>query len=419
MIINYDLSISEELTKISKKIPIVLYGAEEKGREIYHYLSNAGFANIFICDGNPRKWGKLFNKQKKINSLVWLFDYVQKNDVFICACVEQPEDVYMTILEMAKTKTSVVRCVSYWGMMRAIYINKEFLFADNTHIIESFEYENQLEILEMYKQYVGLYSSLFNIEDDCIWLILPGKTGSSSILEAINKTEKKCIQIHSLELPQIETLPPILEKTWSEFVRKRITRPIKIICAVREPLSRDFSAFFQPCTHNVDRLRIAGFTEPNLQLTYNWYMDAILRGNKYIREYLGKCIFPNWVEEFDWLDDQLKDKLGIDVFEHEFDKEKGYEIIIKDNIELFLYKSEKINSILDEMGRFIGIENFSLCDENVSRKKKYGMAYDLFRDKVVLSVDYVNHYYANNAKMNHFYSDEEKNMFLSKWKANI
>ena len=42
-------------------------------------------------------------------------------------------------------------------------------------------------------------------------------------------------------------------------------------------------------------------------------------------------------------------------------------------------------------------------------------AYQEFKNNVVPSLSYIEHYYKNNKKMDHFYTLEEKDEFLKAW----
>ena len=49
---------------------------------------------------------------------------------------------------------------------------------------------------------------------------------------------------------------------------------------------------------------------------------------------------------FEWFNVELKEPLGLDIYQYEFDKMRGYQIIEKDNIELLLIKLEKLDEFL-------------------------------------------------------------------------
>ena len=110
---------------------------------------------------------------------------------------------------------------------------------------------------------------------------------------------------------------------------------------------------------------------------------------------------------------------GIDVFEYPFDKEKGYSIIKKDNIEVLLMKLEKLNGLEQIIGRFAGAPHFKLINANIGEKKQYAYLYKDVKDTMKIPREVFDFYYKGNPRMDHFYSEEEKAAFLKKWEKNI
>lgn len=90
-----------------------------------------------------------------------------------------------------------------------------------------------------------------------------------------------------------------------------------------------------------------------------------------------------------------------------------------DDVELFLFKVEKMEDILDKISEFVGADRLPNIDANVAEQKWYSLAYAQMRKEIQLPEQYVNHYYQGNSKMDHFYSQEEKRSFLNQWKENI
>ena len=78
-------------------------------------------------------------------------------------------------------------------------------------------------------------------------------------------------------------------------------------------------------------------------------MDEIIKKMKSINWYTGRVVFeyqPNpYGQSFGWFDTELKDHFGLDIFAEPFDREKGFGIYKKNNIEVFVYKLEKLNSL--------------------------------------------------------------------------
>lgn len=106
--------------------------------------------------------------------------------------------------------------------------------------------------------------------------------------------------------------------------------------------------------------------------------------------------------------------LGIDIFEHDFPKDKGFKIINKANIDLLIIKIELENDIKESIIKdFLQLDEFELINSNVSSEKNYHELYTSFKNIIRLDADYINLFY--NSKMaNHFYSINELSLFKKK-----
>ena len=118
---------------------------------------------------------------------------------------------------------------------------------------------------------------------------------------------------------------------------------------------------------------------------------------------------------FGWYDDEFKNKLGIDIFEQPFDKEKGYTIYKKGSVEIFLYRLENLNSLESEMQSFIGRDDFKLLHTNNAEEKNISFIYKELKEKHQFPKGYIKLYYDDNERMDYFYTKEEQRQFLEKW----
>lgn len=79
---------------------------------------------------------------------------------------------------------------------------------------------------------------------------------------------------------------------------------------------------------------------------------------------------------FEWFDLEIKENFGIDVYGYDFDKERGFQIIRQDNVELLLMKLEKLDDCQEIIGEFVGAEDFKLIKSNMGNNKLYKFAYN-------------------------------------------
>jgi hypothetical protein len=142
--------------------------------------------------------------------------------------------------------------------------------------------------------------------------------------------------------------------------------------------------------------------------------------NYLFRHFMDSFCCPiKYGKMFDWFDWEIKEIYGIDIYEYPFDKEKGYSIIKKGNIEIMIYRLENLNKLESIVGDFVGLDDFKLESANTAEQKPYNSIYREFAKTILLPKEYVDFYYKNNPRMDHFYSKEEKRQFLTKWSSNI
>lgn len=119
--------------------------------------------------------------------------------------------------------------------------------------------------------------------------------------------------------------------------------------------------------------------------------------------------------EFTWFDKELKEVFGVDVFKYYFDYKAGYSIIKQGNIEIFLYKLEKLKDIQKEIGEFAGVSDFKLDSDNIGSNKITRNLDKQLKHEVRIPDECLNYYYKDNIKYSHFYSDDETKEFIKKW----
>jgi hypothetical protein len=225
-----------------------------------------------------------------------------------------------------------------------------------------------------------------------------GKVGSSSLENSI----QDAIHLHSMDglsnkyflnnyTERLKPLDFFQEKvTWrliQRTVRHKINQGenIKVITLVREPISRNVSAFFQPIK---------------------------VRNSLYSESYF--YLYCNHFTPLYWFQYEIEKHLNIDIYKHPFDQKKGYSIIKQNNVELLLLKLEKITSNLEVLGEFLEVNDFELKDANVAEDKWYADIYNDFKKSFSPKSDYIDVLY-NSTFMKHFYSEEEIETFRMKW----
>lgn len=184
--------------------------------------------------------------------------------------------------------------------------------------------------------------------------------------------------------------------------------PVKIITGVREPLGKDLSLFFQGQATFEQYIAERGDFHNRLRniMKDTWKGSQFLFGYKPSAYGMG----------FGWFDNEFKKNFGLNIFKTPFDREKGYTIYKKDNIEIFLYRLENLNNLESEIGEFINRPDFKLLHTNNAEEKELQFVYKELKKEITFPRAYVKLYYDDNARMDYFYSKEEKDAFLRKWR---
>lgn len=116
----------------------------------------------------------------------------------------------------------------------------------------------------------------------------------------------------------------------------------------------------------------------------------------------------------DWFEDHIEKTFDINIFEYPFDKEKGYSIIKKNNISIFIYRLDKLSQLEREIGEFVGDTSFTLVKTNVASDKEYSFAYNEYLKNVKIKKEFFNTLTYSKG-MTHFYTDEECRQYKNKW----
>jgi Putative capsular polysaccharide synthesis protein len=186
----------------------------------------------------------------------------------------------------------------------------------------------------------------------------------------------------------------------STVIQKKSKRTWKIITLTRDPVGRNISAFFQ----NID-LYFDNFIER--------YNGGIISNKeiseKFFREYQHNI-------PLEWLDLEINDVFGIDLYKHEFPVDKGYLIQNSENgFDCMVIRMEDLNRCHKDAFRdFLGIQNFTLVKENISDTKDYSNIYKSFLNEITFPDWYLESMYSSKYAK-HFYSDVEIQEFCKRW----
>lgn len=411
----WDLEICKNIDLLKEADRIILYGAGGKGKEIYKWFKDADISVNYFCDMDIKKWETYIEDVRVISPfMLSKLEISENNRTFIIACIPYPQELCELLKQL---DLLYMRVISYFGIKMALQINAEYILGKGSKRVAFLKVENALRKNYFLNGGIDFLRNLLAVTDETIWVLQPGKTASSSLAARLREANLPYIGGHLLEYPEY-LIGEEHRNIWERCIQER-KDTMKVIVAVREPLSRDYSAFWQAFTEGAERSLLMPILNGDFEYMYHDFLDFIMKGSTYAKEKLGFSMPYVWRDQFRWFDEQIKTYLDIDVFQYPFDKEKGYTIIKKEKIEIFLFKVEKMEDILEEISGFAGAIKMPKTNKNVAKQKWYSLAYSQFRREIQLPIEYVNHYYQGNPRVDYFYTQKEKDDFLKRWEKNI
>jgi len=235
------------------------------------------------------------------------------------------------------------------------------------------------------------------------------KVGSLSVYFSLKKWTKNqsIFHIHSLDEKEVKegnekcfnnNIYPGSKSPVFLINKKIINREksYKIISLYRDPLERNISAFF-------DVFELHTGKKPS---DFNGDFEIL---KQLYHEKLTHVYPLNWFEK------QFFEGTKINVYKEGFDKEKGYQTIIKNNVEVLLINSNVDNQKKEELiVDFCNLKDFKLENRNVSSEKEYADYYNEFKKKMRFSSEYLNQLYGSKY-VQHFFTEEYIKNQIEKW----
>lgn len=411
--------IDDKLT-IYKENKVILFGASRTGWDVKRVLEAEGCKVTHFCDNNSQKWGTTVEGLPVI-SPEQLPELCDMNTVVQIACAAPSIGEQLRNLGI----TSYISYEEYTVRMKLLYRYKmtsqgfwsdefiknitreEYILSRGKMSVDIFDYANAAERLGT---------------EETVIVCCPPKTGDFTLLYSMfSPFSIQCIHSwHSLENIPLEI------RDWLEPRKK------KYVIGVREVIAQNLSCFFEGGDWCMWKIPEYWFDGGDVQALYDgWLLHHF--GSEYVRS-AAKNV-PSDFSEWDYwcqynnktrfliqpfFEDSFKKYNGIDVFDYPFDKEKGYSIleIPEKNTEIFIYQLEKLNDVAPELGKFVGIENFTLVNGNVAENKWYAAAYHQAKKELKFSRTYFDACF-NSKIMNHFYSETDIEKFKTRWISHV
>jgi len=241
---------------------------------------------------------------------------------------------------------------------------------------------------------------------DIVLVYNPGKVGSTSVTYSLKKSLPwlPATHIHFLTQSRLEACKQsgkwpfnlIMADRTNLVLQQHPDKTIKIITLVRDPIGRDLSGIFQGPTEyfpNKDESKI----------TADDIIDLI---TQFDHSYIA-----------DWFDGEFKEYLNFDIYSQPFDKEKGYTIYQHEGIDILCIKLERLSEVYPEaVSKLLGTKRNILRNKNEGDSKALSTLYSTVKKRFKIEEPRLREIY-NSKFMQTFYTNEEIESFISKWKA--
>lgn len=173
----------------------------------------------------------------------------------------------------------------------------------------------------------------------------------------------------------------------------------KLVSVFREPVARNVSVFFLSIDAFVDNF-------------HERYRNGDIDNQELLTVFLDK--FPH-NQPLEWFDDEIKQVFGINVLDHPFSKERGYQVIRSGNVDLLLMKLEQLDACYQlAFQEFLDVTISDLKNTHVTELDPSKPMYADFVKNTVFPKDYLDRMYTSDFAQ-HFYTEQEISGFRQKW----
>jgi hypothetical protein len=381
---------------------VVCYGAGEYGKRAFRLFNNLEGAEIcYFIESNH---GKNEGEERDSYCGVPIVSPGELKNIY------KPEELLIIITcntsldeeiceQITKEYPAVSEVVSWFGFYYAVILNIE---DKRVHSAFREKYKLLYHSVRATKGVEGFAQAAYQLFNREVLLVYqPGKVGSSTVSASLGAAGKENIHIHYIKhaTPMMYGYSETTVDIYKNFLEHIDEKNVKVISLVRDPIARSISSYFDGFQSNV------AFWQNENRCTLEGIMNVIaleMNNGKY-------GAIDTWFRE------EFRGALGIDVFQCDFDREKGYGLINKGNVEVLLLTLEKLKNNEDIIGEFVGIPDFKLMSANRSKSKPCRHLYNEVMENVTIDREVLDFYYKNNPFVDFFYTEEQKELFRHRW----
>lgn len=233
-----------------------------------------------------------------------------------------------------------------------------------------------------------------------------GKVGSSTVYYSLKAAGIACEHVHRIAPEGIARVAderrrkglPVKDERVGLALNDRIRRSdgkVRIVTMVREPVSRNISAFFQNLTDYYGERPLEAIS-----------VDEAIR--RFMEEYPHHVIL-------NWFDSEFEPVTGISLFDHPFPAGTQWMIVNEGRFEILVLRVEAPDDVKKEaLERFLRLDSLELVRANVGGIKDYARLYEDFRRHISLPAEYLDRM-LDSKYARHFYGPEEIAKIRASW----
>lgn len=407
--------------KMSKK-NILCFGASKGGKRFLNEFT-INYMNYHIkmfTDNNQSTWGKKlygplwgpFKDGVPVNNLDIFCDYckIYKDAIIVITSV-----FYEQIYNQLKT-LGIENDILYFEEFEHL-VRREFklnvLLPEGDKFADKYYYYNDIFVNDGRLFYGRKIFQMYLLQKKNIptaLLIAPPKVGNLTLSNSLTACGGMCSNSHS------GVWFENLHKDYPDLLPNKIKN---YIIGIREPVAQNLSLLFQ--INNKLPMLPADYNIMDAQEMFDRVIYEFAMGksnensiiNQKMLQYRGVSLFRYLIQNF--FDNEYEQTVGINVFNYEFDKKRGYITIEKEGRRYFIYRLENLKNLEIPLRDFFRLDKFKIINSNIGNEKYYQSIYKQFLAMVNLPNDYLEYVYSSKF-FKHFYTEKEKESFLQHWK---
>lgn len=368
---------------------IIIFGAGNYGSRSMRLLDYAGIKGGIFCDRNESL------KEYMGRPVITPDELEEKVKQENCMIIVGSKVYCDEIIEELEQRANSAYVCTWYGLQAAIDIHVK-----DVRFPEAFQKD--------FMQRKGLCNSisfrLAGVErifrklicfPHSILVYQPGKVGCQTVLTTLLKAGLQATYFHGIpgiSAAGIEEIDQAIAYLMEYYKREKV----KIVTLVRDPIARALSLFMQ------------WFSEDSF-IRHQVEENIVVSAYDFIIKQLDAY------SEFTWFDREIKEVTGVDIYQYPFDKERGYAWIKQGNADILVLKTEQLNDNVKVLGEFVGKPDIELCNHNVGEEKCYKYIYKELKKRIRIPAEILDSEYKNNPRLDHFYTEEEKEKFYQKW----